>query len=112
MFSELCKESNDYANPLYNTKYGIYTPNCGLKNVLMSFGHDGTVSQSESTFIILLFYAEYLFRVLTSNSCRLPEQGLYMIRYHSFYPWHTHGAYQHLCDDKDKEMLPWVQRFK
>ena len=35
-----------------------------------------------------------------------------MIRYHSFYPWHTHGAYRYLCDDKDSEMLPWVQRFK
>ena len=41
VFSELCKASSDYGNPLYSTKYGIYGPNCGLKNVLMSFGHDG-----------------------------------------------------------------------
>ena len=41
VFSELCKESSDYGNPLYSTKYGMYQPNCGLKNVLMSFGHDG-----------------------------------------------------------------------
>lgn len=55
---------------------------------------------------------EYLYRILTHNKSQLPEEALYMIRYHSFYPWHTHGAYQHLCNDKDKEMLPWVQRFK
>ena len=41
VFSESCKDSNDYGNPLYSTKYGIYGTNCGLKNVLMSFGHDG-----------------------------------------------------------------------
>ena len=57
-------------------------------------------------------YAEYLYRVLISNNCKLPEQALYMIRYHSFYPWHTHGAYKYLCDDQDNEMLPWLQRFK
>ena len=25
----------------------------------------------------------------------LPEQGLYMLRYHSFYAWHREGAYDH-----------------
>ncbi|XP_065890501.1 inositol oxygenase-like [Dysidea avara] len=94
VFPKLFKQSLDYSNPLYNTKYGMYSPNCGLRNILMSFGHD-----------------EYLYRVLTSNNCKLPEEALYMIRYHSFYPWHTHGSYQYLCDDTDKKMLPWVQSF-
>lgn len=35
-----------------------------------------------------------------------------MIRFHSFYPWHTHGTYTHLCNDKDLQMLPWVKEFK
>ena len=39
-------------------------------------------------------------------------QGLYMIRFHSFYPWHSHGDYMHLCNDKDLSMIPWVQEFK
>lgn len=39
-------------------------------------------------------------------------QGLYMIRFHSFYPWHSHGDYMHLCNDKDLKMLPWVKEFK
>ncbi|KAF3688876.1 Inositol oxygenase [Channa argus] len=38
-------------------------------------------------------------------------QGLYMIRFHSFYPWHSHGDYMHLCSKKDQHMLPWVQEF-
>ena len=33
-------------------------------------------------------------------------------RFHSFYPWHTGGAYTYLCDNKDQEMLPWIREFK
>lgn len=33
-------ENPDYYNPAYNTKYGVYSPNCGLDNVMMSWGHD------------------------------------------------------------------------
>jgi inositol oxygenase len=84
----------DLYNGAYNTKYGIYEPNCGLDNVLMSWGHD-----------------EYLYRVLKHNNTTLPEEGLRMIRYHSFYPWHSGGDYQHLCNDKDMEMMSWVLEF-
>lgn len=34
------KENQDYDNPSYNSKFGIYTEGCGLDNVLMSWGHD------------------------------------------------------------------------
>uniref|UniRef100_H3DPG0 Inositol oxygenase n=1 Tax=Tetraodon nigroviridis TaxID=99883 RepID=H3DPG0_TETNG len=88
------QDNPDDRNPDYNTKYGMYAPNCGLEQVLMSWGHD-----------------EYLYRVLTFNRCSLPEEGLYMIRYHSFYPWHSQGDYLHLCNQKDGAMLPWVQEF-
>ena len=30
----------DYYDPVYSTKYGIYKPNCGLDNVMLSWGHD------------------------------------------------------------------------
>ena len=40
-----------------------------------------------------------------------PEEGLAMLRFHSFYAWHKHGAYQHLMNQKDQAMLPWVQKF-
>jgi len=34
-----------------------------------------------------------------------------MIRFHSFYPWHKHGAYTHLANTQDQEMLKWVLEF-
>jgi inositol oxygenase len=41
----------------------------------------------------------------------LPEEALYMLRYHSFYPWHREGEYDHLTNARDRAMLPWVQKF-
>ncbi|KAH6990302.1 inositol oxygenase [Ilyonectria destructans] len=99
-FSERCvypttfAEGNpDATNPDYNTKYGIYSPNCGLDNVMLSWGHD-----------------EYLYHVVKDQSS-LPDEALAMIRYHSFYPWHREGAYRHLMCDKDWEMMKAVQAF-
>lgn len=42
----------------------------------------------------------------------LLPQAFYIVRFHSFYPWHTGGDYQQLCDEQDLAMLPWVQEFK
>lgn len=39
-------------------------------------------------------------------------QAFYMIRFHSFYPWHAHGDYKHLCNEEDLRMLPWVKELK
>jgi inositol oxygenase len=30
----------DSYDSVYSTKYGIYQPNCGLDNVMLSWGHD------------------------------------------------------------------------
>lgn len=58
-------------------------------------------------------YAEYFYRVLENHQlCCLPEQAGYMIRFHSFYPWHTGKDYMHLCNERDLEMLKWVKEFK
>ena len=34
-----------------------------------------------------------------------------MIRYHSFYPWHSEGAYSHLTNEKDLSILEAVKAF-
>lgn len=91
IFPEYLSANPDKENPLYQTEYGIYAPGCGLNKVHMSWGHD-----------------EYLYHVVKNH---LPEEALYIIRYHSFYPAHREGAYQHLMNEKDKEMLPWLQLF-
>lgn len=93
IYYDFFKENPDYKNPLYNTKYGIYSPHCGLKNVMLSWGHD-----------------EYMYNLAKEQST-LPPEGLAMIRYHSFYPWHREGAYKYLMSDEDKKNLKIVQTF-
>ena len=74
----------------------MYSPHCGFDQCVMSFGHD-----------------EYLYRVLANHgACRLPEEALYMIRYHSFYPWHSQGDYAHLASDHDWNMLKQIHLLK
>ena len=92
VFPEYFAGNPDRNVPEYQTKYGIYEPNCGLENVHMSFGHDG-----------------YIAEVHEDHTC--PIEALYMLRFHSFYPWHRHGAYQHLMNEKDRAMLEWVLKF-
>jgi inositol oxygenase len=91
VFPEYFAGNPDRLVPKYQTKYGIYEPNCGLENVHMSFGHDG-----------------YIYEVVKPY---LPDEALYMLRFHSFYAWHRHGAYTHLTNNKDQEMLKWVNDF-
>lgn len=91
IYPEFFAQNPDYNNAAYNSKYGIYEPNCGLRNVNMSWGHD-----------------EYVYQMLKDY---LPEEGLYMLRYHSFYAWHREGAYDYLLDKHDTEMLKWVKLF-
>lgn len=91
VFPEFFAANPDRRVPEYQTKYGIYRSNCGLDNVHLSWGHD-----------------EYIYRV-TRNY--LPEPAQYMLRYHSFYPAHRHGAYTHLMNEHDKDMFQWVRAF-
>jgi len=90
---ESFKQNEDFEHPIYDTKFGIYSPGCGLDKVMLSWGHD-----------------EYLYHIAKEQST-LPDEALAMIRYHSFYPWHSAGAYHELMDDHDKEMLRAVKAF-
>jgi len=87
-------DNPDVTNFRYNTLYGIYQPECGLTNLQMSWGHD-----------------EYMYQVLVHNGCTLPQLGLNIIRFHSFYVWHRDGGYSYLMNDTDHETLKWCQRF-
>ena len=91
VYPEFFKDNPDFNDPRYNTKYGVYEPNCGLRNVHMSWGHD-----------------EYVYQMMKHY---LPEPALYMLRYHSFYPQHRENAYTHLMDSHDHEMFKWVKLF-
>ena len=77
----------DFNNPEYQTKHGIYKPHCGFDNVLCSFGHDEYLS------IVLKAHnadlAAMAARGEETPEKRIPPEGIYMIRFHSFYPWHS-----------------------
>ncbi|KAF9615999.1 hypothetical protein IFM89_027938 [Coptis chinensis] len=49
--------------------------------------------------------------VAKENKTNLPSAGLFIIRYHSFYPLHRSGAYTHLMNEEDVENLKWLQIF-
>jgi len=91
VYPEFFADNPDAADPRFQSRCGVYEEGCGLRNVHLSWGHD-----------------EYLYQRMKDY---LPEPALYMIRYHSFYAWHREGEYDWLCDDHDREMLPWVQAF-
>ncbi|XP_037703460.1 inositol oxygenase isoform X3 [Choloepus didactylus] len=88
------QDNPDLQDPRYSTELGMYQPHCGLENVLMSWGHD-----------------EYMYQVMKFNKFSLPPEAFYIVRFHSFYPWHTGGGYLQLCSQRDLDMLPWVQEF-
>jgi inositol oxygenase len=91
VFPEFFADNPDRDVAAFQTPSGIYEDGCGLNRVHLSWGHD-----------------EYLYQVVKDH---LPDQALYMIRYHSFYACHKEGAYAHLMDGRDREMFRWVRAF-
>ena len=74
---------------------GIYEEGCGLDRLNLAWGHD-----------------EYLYQVLKNHKeNKLPEEAMTMIRYHSFYPWHTGGSYTELLNKKDEAYLETIRDF-
>jgi inositol oxygenase len=103
-FSDKCLYPDLFANNpdtkvsrFQATPTGIYAAGCGFDALVMSYGHD-----------------EYFASVLQNNSrvCTLPPEALYIVRYHSFYPWHQHQAYSELASDFDRKNLHWLQTFQ
>lgn len=91
VYPEFFEMNPDNSDERYNTQYGIYEPHCGLNNVHMSWGHD-----------------EYIYQLMKDY---IPEEGLYMLRYHSFYAQHRESAYDHLLNEHDQNMFKWVKLF-
>ena len=73
---------------------GNYKEKCGIEKLNISFGHD-----------------EYLYMVLNSplNKHKLSNKYLNMIRFHSFYPWHSCNNYRQFMNPKDYKLLENVR---
>jgi inositol oxygenase len=91
VFPEFFAENPDAQVAEYQSPCGIYPAGGGLDQVHMAWGHD-----------------EYLYHVVKDH---LPDEALYMIRYHSFYAAHREGAYEQLMDERDRRMFDWVRAF-
>ena len=92
VYYDTLKKHFDY---LKYDKNGIYEEGCGLDKLVLSYGHD-----------------EYLYNVLKGNkNHRISDRYLDVIRYHSFYPWHTEGEYKQFMNEKDEEILRDVLEF-
>ena len=95
VYPEFNRLNPDSHHEVYGTELGPYQRACGLDNVDLAWGHD-----------------EYLYRVLVHHPTnKIPEAGMVMIRYHSFYPWHTGGSYAQFTNDKDEQYRKWVLDF-
>lgn len=91
VFPELFAANPDSQHPVYSAPNGIYEEGCGLDNVHISWGHD-----------------EYLYQVVKDY---LPEEALYMIRYHSCYVIHREHEYERFMNDHDRRMFAAVRAF-
>ena len=91
VFATFFEANPDNTDPRYNSQFGVYSEGCGLDAVNLSWGHD-----------------EYIYQVCKDY---LPLPALYMLRYHSFYPWHREGEYGHLLNHQDREQLQAVKEF-
>jgi len=83
-----------FDNPDKYDKYGIYSEKCGIDNLYMSFSHD-----------------IYLYSVLKYNNCLIPENGLKVIKYHSFYSWHKENEYEYFMNDDDYVIRNLCKKF-
>ena len=82
---------------------GSYKANQGFLSMRMSYGHD-----------------DYMADVLQRSDVALdPDEkaaACYIIRFHSFYPWHTprtgYRGYTDYANDYDWKMLPLLKMFQ
>jgi inositol oxygenase len=91
VFPKFFADNPDSNVPKFQTRLGVYEEGCGLDKVDLSWGHD-----------------EYIYNVVKD---RMPDEALYMLRYHSFYAAHRENDYTYLMNDKDKAMFQWVRAF-
>lgn len=85
------------ANPdrrrrIYNSPLGIYSPQCGLESVFMSWQAN-----------------EYLFLLLLLNETKLPPAALFILRHQKF---HTLNSYSALFSPENLSWLPLAGSFR
>jgi inositol oxygenase len=83
----------DTHEPLYSKGYGVYHKGCGFDEMVFT-GHD-----------------EFMYMALKESEHKLPEWASYVVRFHSFYPWHNKGAYAKYASHNDWKNLKYLKEF-
>lgn len=98
VYSDYFRSNPDKNNQIYSERLGIYKENCGFDNVNFSLSHD-----------------EYIYQMIKANmktENKIPEEALYIMRYHSFYAWHQHMEYSYLANEYDIKQLERLKKFQ
>ena len=83
----------DRRNRTYATDLGVYTSNCGLGAVYMSWSG-----------------SEYLHMILALNATTLPHEALFIAR-HQRHGALLRGGYRQFLDARDEAALAWLTRY-
>ena len=75
-----------------------YDPGCGIENTIRTVGHDD-------------YLAFALEDMVERGECTLPSESIFIVRFHSLFPWHSNNDYEDLENAKDRRMKKIVQRF-
>jgi inositol oxygenase len=89
-------------NTAINGTAALPEKGCGFDKIKFSWSHD-----------------QYMAMVLERSGTLLPPEAIYMVRYHSFYPWHSppktwemktpeQRPYNEFASDFDRAMLPFL----
>ena len=93
-YGEFRVRNDDDEDVRFATLNGIYQPHCGFDHVLMTWTGP-----------------EYMYHMLKFNGVDIPDEGLHMLRYFTFYDWHTVNHYSSLANDDDVDMKSFVADF-
>ncbi|KAF9509068.1 hypothetical protein BS47DRAFT_1365524 [Hydnum rufescens UP504] len=106
IFHETFAANPDSKDPVYSTVNGVYAVYSSASFIVTKPRPPPRTSSFWSPQSRL--QPRYCYPMEQSS---LPKQGLAMIRYHSFYPWHGEGACVHLMNSRDYKHLEAVCAF-
>ena len=97
-FATYFSSNPDRRRKLFKKPCGMYEAGCGLAKVVMSWGS-----------------CEYLHSVLTVQDVALPDQALFILRFHKFLSLLSEGGYKDygaFLSPEEKEHLTWLKEFR
>jgi len=103
---ESFKSNPDNQVAEYQRPLGMYREGCGFQEMYFAFGHDAYLAA------VLKQHISRSAGKISGLTTEETEALIYVIQFHSFYPWHQQGGYSRFASDYDKKMLPHLKSFQ